>query len=129
MVPLMKGKDYRISFFASPVFNNRITFRIIDTSSGDKVLDLPGEVDEPAKGNCVLREYLDPGLNKMVHPYFDFQPTSSINLKIIIDIASKEKRSDQVANNSGGSYKVPEERDKGCITVFIQDKTAEDVGF
>ena len=125
MLPLMQGKDYRLTFFASPIFNNDITFRIIDMNSGDKVLDLPGETEGSEKGTCVLREYFDTDLNKMVHPYFDFHPSSSTTLKIIIDIASTDKKS----NNTESAFKAPEERQKGCVTVFIQDKKAEDIGF
>ncbi len=124
ILPLMKGKDYRISFFASSIFNNKINFRIIDTSSGSKVLDLPGDVEDAQKGTCVLKEYLDKVENKMIHPYFDFHPTSSTTLKIIIDIAEKE----QPQTTSEG-YSAPKEFEKGCITVFVQDKKAEELGF
>jgi len=125
MLPLMKGKDYRLTFFASAIFNNEINFRIIDMNSGEKVLDLPGEVEGAEKGTSVLREYFDTELNKMVHPYFDFHPSSSTTLKIIIEIASTAKKS----TTTESSFKAPEEREKGCVTVFIQDKKAEDIGF
>lgn len=125
MLPLLQGKDYRLTFFASPVFNNNINFRIIDMNSGQKVLDLPGEVVEPAKGNCVLREYLDTETNKMVHPYFDFYPSSSTTLKIIIDVLPV--KGEKKTENTG--FQSPEDKSKGCITVFIQDKKAEDIGF
>jgi len=125
VVPLMKGKEYRFSFYASPIFNNAITFRIIDMNSGQKVLDLPGETASSAKGECVLRDYFDDATNKMVHPYFDFYPNGSTNLKIIIDIA---------ADNAGkpsteGVSQTPEEKKKGCVTIFIQDKKSEEGGF
>ncbi len=126
MLPLMQGKDYRIAFYASPIFNNDINFRIIDMNSGTKVLELPGESDEAAKGKCVLREYFDEDLNKMVHPYFDFHPSSSTTLKIIIDIASTGKTAE---STDEGAFNAPEDRQKGCVTVFIQDKTAEEIGF
>ncbi len=125
MLSLSSGKDYRISFFASSVFNNKINFRIIDTSSGNKVLDLPGESDDARKGSCVLREYLDKDKNKMIHPYFDFHPNSTTTLKIIIDVLEKEQ--EEVA--SAGGYNSPKDVDKGCITVFIQDREAEQTGF
>ncbi len=124
MLPLVKGKDYRISFFASSIFNNKINFRIIDTNSGEKVLDLPGMVDDPKKGTCVLGEYLDKIQNRMVHPYFDFHPSASTTLKIIIDIAEKE----QIKTDDGG-YDMPKDTDKGCITVYIQDRKTEADGF
>lgn len=125
MLPLIKGKDYRLSFYASPIFNNNINFRIIDMNSGEKVLDMPGDSEEGTKGTAVLRDYFDAKLNKMMHPYFDFFPTSSTTLKIIIDIPSDAKSS----TTSESAFKAPEERKKGCVTVFIQDKKSEDVGF
>lgn len=126
MLPLIQGKDYRIAFYASPIFNNDINFRIIDMNSGTKVLDLPGETEGGEKGTSVLREYFDAELNKMVHPYFDFHPSSSTTLKIIIDIASTDKKSTETDESA---FKAPEERQKGCVTVFIQDKKAEEIGF
>jgi hypothetical protein len=126
VVPLMKGKDYRFTFYASPIFNNQINFRIIDMSSNNVVLDLPGESPNANKGSSVLREYYDADLKKPVYPFFDILPNNSTTLKIIIDVL------DQAAPPSGdnqGSFKAPEEKKKGCITVFIQDKASEDVGF
>ncbi len=126
MLPLIQGKDYRIAFYASPIFNNDINFRIIDMNSDTKVLDLPGEIEGAEKGKCVLREYYDEELKKMVHPYFDFHPSSSTTLKIIIDIASTDKTSSETDESA---FKAPEDRQKGCVTVFIQDKKAEEIGF
>ena len=58
MLPLIQGKDYRIAFYASPVFNNDINFRIIDMNSGTKVLDLPGEVEGAEKRNQCIKGIL-----------------------------------------------------------------------
>ena len=123
VIPLTKGKDYRLSFYASPIFNNQIKFTIIDMNSGQKVLDLPGESPASAKGECVLREYFDEALNKMVHPFFDFYPSSSTTLKVTIDIAAEE------GSETVTATQAPDSKKKGCITVFIQDKKSEDVGF
>ena len=123
VLPLTKGKDYRLSFYASPVFNNDITFKIIDLNSGKKVIDLPGQTIDSRKGECVLRAYFDDKSGKLVHPYFDFYPASSIQLKIIIDVASIEQA------KANENFSGPEVRKKGCITVFVQDKKAEDIGF
>jgi hypothetical protein len=125
MVPLLKGKDYRFTFYASPIFNNQINFRIIDMNSNEKVLDLPGEGTNAAKGQSVLREYYDEDTKKMIHPFFDIIPGSSTTLKIIIDVVSLEGE----AKGEESSFTAPEERKKGCITVFIQDKVSEVVGF
>ncbi len=124
VLPLSKGKDYRISFYASPIFNNDIQFRIVDVNSGKKVLDLPGETEASNKGECALRAYYDNKLGKLVHPYFDFYPSSSTQLKIIIEVASSEQE-----NSTDSNFSAPETRNKGCITVFVQDQKAEDVGF
>ena len=126
LVPLMKGKDYRFTFYASPIFNNQINFRIIDMNTNEKVLDLPGEGATAAKGASVLREYFDENSKKMIHPYFDFAPNGATTLKIIIDVLTGE--ADKPATDQS-SFKAPEEKKKGCITVFIQDKVSEDVGF
>jgi hypothetical protein len=126
MVPLMKGKDYRFTFYASPIFNNQINFRIIDMNSNEKVLDLPGESTNQAKGSSVLREYYDADAKKTVYPFFDIVPSNSTTLKIIIDVLNSNV---PPAGGDQSSFKAPEEKKKGCITVFIQDKTSEDVGF
>ena len=123
VLPLTKGKDYRLSFYASPVYNNDIQIRIIDLNSGEKVLDLPGETEASNKGECVLRAYYDDKLNKLIHPHFDFYPSSSTQLKIIIEVASIEQE------KPDSNFNAPETRKKGCITVFVQDRKAEDVGF
>jgi hypothetical protein len=122
LVPLMKGKDYRLSFYASPVFNNKIKFTIIDMNTSQKVLDLPGETETNAKGECVLREYFDTPSNKMIHPFFDYYPASSTNFKVIIDIAGDKPASEGVSQ-------APSDLKKGCITLFIQDKKSDDGGF
>jgi hypothetical protein len=126
LVPLMKGKDFRFTFFASPIFNNQINFRIIDMNTNEKVLDLPGESSNAVKGASVLREYFDENSKKLVHPYFDFAPNGSTTLKIIIEVLAND--ADAPATDQS-SFKAPEEKKKGCITVFIQDKVSEDVGF
>lgn len=123
MLPLTKGKDYRLTFYASPVFNNDIKFRIVDMNSGDRVMDLPGQTEASNRGECVLKAYFDDKKNKLVHPFFDFYPTSSTQLKIIIEVASIEQEKTE------SNFKAPEIRKKGCITVFVQDRKAEDVGF
>jgi len=123
VLPLTKGKDYRISFYASPVVNNDIKFRIVDVNSGEKVLDLPGETLDSRRGECVLRAYYDDKRGKLVHPFFDFYPASSTQIKIIIDIASTEQ------STSNSNFNAPETRKKGCITVFVQDQKADEIGF
>lgn len=123
VLTLTKGKEYRISFFASPVFNNDIKFRIIDVNTGEKVLDLPGETEASAKGECVLKSYFDDKQNKLVHPYFPFFVETSTKLKIIIDVAAAEQE------GSESNFNAPESRKKGCVTVYIQDRKYDSGGF
>jgi len=127
MVPLMKGKEYRFTFYASPIFNNRINFRIFDMNENKLVLDKPGESTEQTKGSSVLREYYDALTKKPIYPFFDIVPKNSTTLKIIMDVLPPETASETSSDQS--SFKVPEEKKKGCITVFIQDKNADEGGF
>ena len=113
VLALSKGKDYRLSFYASAVFDNKISFKIVDKSSGKAVVDLPGESENNDKGTAVLRPYLSNG--KMVHPYFDFLPDNATNLEVIIDVKSNPKTGDEPA--------------RGCIGVFLQNKVVENIGF
>jgi hypothetical protein len=131
LVPLMKGKDYRFMFFADPIFNNQINFRIFDMNSNKVVLDLPGESADMAKGTCVLREYMDKMTKKAIYPYFDIVPTNATTLKIIIDVLAPavESTTSATTTSDQSSFKAPEEKKKGCVTVFIQDKNSDEGGF
>lgn len=122
ILPLQKGFDYRLQFYASPVFNNNINFKIIDLNTNETVLDLPGETEFGEKGSCVLKAYFDEGTNKQVHPFFDFYPSQATSLQIIIDVQPLPKE-----ETSG--YNAPAPREKGCITVLVLDKPAMDTGF
>jgi len=125
IVPLTKGFDYRLQFFASPVFNNQIDFKIIDLNTNEVVMALPGESMDMAKGTCVLKAYFDEKTSKQVHPYFDFYPPNSTTLKIIIDV----KPIQVVQNTAAGAYNAPAPREKGCITVLILDRPSSETGF
>ncbi len=124
-LPLIKGKDYRLKFYAAPIFDNRIRFKIIDESSNKTVLDLPGESDSGVAGTSALQEYFNEEDGKMVHPYFDFYPVTSTNLKIIIDVLPAPGQKEAEAAGA----KVPDKILKGCITVVILDKPAVDSSF
>ncbi len=124
VIPLDKGKEYRLSFFASSIFNNKIKFRIINLNTLEKVLDLDGE-SEPG-GISALGDYFNDKINKIEHPHFDFHPTSSTTLKVIIDIPDIElvKKLDETWES-----KAEKDTISGCITVFIQYKNVGDFGF
>ncbi len=118
VVPLQKGYDYRIMFFASPVFNNRINFKIIDLNTNEVVLDLPGETEARTKGSCALAPWVNKD-GKEIHPYFDFYPQTSTSIKIVIDVLEAPSKTDDYGNE----YK---EILKGCLAVVILDKPSSD---
>lgn len=111
VLTLSKDKYYRISFYASAVFDNKIQFKIIDKSNGKTVVDLPGESDNNTKGTAVLRPYMKD--DKMVHPYFNFIPENETVLEIIIDVKKTEDTD-------------PDEISRGCVGVFVLDKKIHD---
>jgi membrane-anchored protein YejM (alkaline phosphatase superfamily) len=113
VLTLTQGKEYRLSFFASAIFDNKITFKIIDKSSNAVQVDLPGESANNEKGTAVLRPYLQNG--KMEHPYFSFLPENTTNLEIIIEVKAIEK--------------TGADPERGCVGVFLQNKTVENIGF
>ncbi len=123
-LPLTKGKDYRIKFFAAPVFNNRINFKIIDESTNETVLKLPGASPSGEAGTSALQTYFDEEQDKDVHPYFDFYPVTSTTLKIIIDVLPAPEDP-----NSSADATVPKKFLRGCITVVILDKQSENSSF
>jgi len=124
MLPLTKGKDYRLKFYAAAVFNNKIKFKIIDQSNHETVLDLPGESYSREEGTCVLADYFDPDSGKSHHPFFDFYPVTSTTLKIIIEVlpAVQEESSDP-------NIKKQTKYERGCITVVVLDKPTENTSF
>lgn len=114
VVPLSKGNEYRFVFYASSAFNNDMKFKIIDLNTNKEVLNVPGKLDGdniPTKGETALQSYYDEKLNKEVHPFFTLIPSSTTNLKIVIDVKDKP---DLI---------------KGCVTVVILDKEFNDGNF
>ncbi len=123
ILPLTKGKDYRLKFYAGAVFNNRVNFKIIDQSTHETILDLPGESRTNEEGTAVLRDYWDENKNKDVHPYFDFYPVTSTSLKIIIEVLPVPQGDD------GSGVKKQLKQERGCITVVILDKPSPKSSF
>ncbi len=120
ILPLTKGKDYRIQFFAAPVFNNKINFKIFDQSTGQLVMDLPGESASNAEGTCALHDIVDEETFKESHPYFDFFPATSTSIKIVIEVETIPNASEAATDG----YKAPEKRNRGCVTIFVTDSEA-----
>ncbi len=131
--------EYRVQFYASPVFNNEVQVKIVE-GEGNVLVDLPGKVDdEPKKGTTCLQDYMDPKANKLVHPYFDFSSQNATRLTFMIDIKdhleyTEEPQYDEWGNLTGMTKKaiIPEggpEKVKGCFTVYIMDKPAETNSF
>jgi hypothetical protein len=114
VVPLTKGYEYRFIFYASSVFNNDLSFRMIDLNTNKEVLNVPGKLADnqsPKKGQTALQPYFDEKLNKEVHPYFTIIPNSSTNVKIIIKVKDKPDLT------------------KGCVTVVVLDREFGDGSF
>ena len=150
VLPITKGLEYRIQFFASTVFNNNVDVKIIDMSTGEVVINVPGRFDESKEvkfnQQTALQDYFDEKKNKYFHPYFDFAPVSSTSLKIMLDVKEVEVPQDQVQGYSYGDdyesqprqnqtstadegYAVPVEKIKGCITVYVTDKESQEDSF
>ena len=110
LVTLSKSKKYKISFYASSIFNNRMDFKIIDKSSNDVLMERPGESDKNNKEGSVLvaPSYMD---REGKYPHFEFIPKSTMKLQIEI------------------SVKKSEHQKTGCVGVLIQDKPKEGKGF
>ncbi len=123
ILPLTKGKDYRLKFYAAAVFNNRINFKIIDQSTHQTVLELPGESPTREEGTCVLADYFDEDSGKPHHPYFDFYPVTSTTLKIILEVLPVP----QPESDPNVMKQVKVER--GCVTVVILDKPSDNSSF
>ncbi len=116
-LPLTKGKDYRLQFYAAAVFNNNIKFTIIDESTHETVLNLPGETLDRAVGSCVLASWWDEDSEREIHPFFDFYPPTSTTLKIILEIP------DAPQPTPGADGTVPPKKyNRGCVTVMVYDK-------
>ncbi len=124
ILPLNKGRDFRLKFYAGAVFNNRVNFKIIDQSTHETVLDLPGESANNEEGTAVLRDFWDEDSNKDIHPYFDFFPVTSTTLKIIIEVLPKPQSSEGDPN-----VKKQLKQDRGCITVVVLDKPSPKSSF
>lgn len=113
VITLLKGKEYKISFYASSIFDNKINFKIIDESTNDAVLDMPGQSDDENGIGSVLVAPTDPMNGKTGdYPSFDFFPVNSMNLRIEIDVAP-------AVDDQGN----PDDR-RGCVGVLIQEKKA-----
>jgi hypothetical protein len=121
---LLSNIEYRFSFFASSVFNNNIRFKIINKSTGELLLDLPGE----AAGNntsAILQDYYDKKQNKFVHPYYDINPEKDSQYKVIVEVGDL-KQSNELSNSV---VKINPDQLKGCVTIFLQSKNADQYGF
>lgn len=123
-ISLSHDTEYRFSFFASPIFNNNIRFKIINTTTGELLLNLPGE----AAGNntsAILQDYFDEKQNKFIHPFFDLAPETDCNYKVIVEVG--ELRENKAMKSS--VILADSDQKKGCVTIFMQSKSAENYGF
>ncbi len=121
---LNENVNYRLSFFASTVFNNKIRFKIISTATGELLMDLPGEALSEEESS-VLRAYFDEGKNKLVHPFFDIMPRASGEYKIIIELESEQNKG-LITEDKIYASNIEK---KGCVSVYVQSKLSETEGF
>ncbi len=124
VLPLTTGKDYRLKFYAAAVFNNQVKFKIIDESSHETVLELPGESSSRYEGTCVLADFFDEDSGKSAHPYFDFYPATSTTIKIIMEVLPAPQTASDNPN-----IKKQVKHNRGCVTVVVLDKPAEKSSF
>jgi len=124
LMKLEKNSDYRISFFASTVFNNNINFKILNNGSGEILIDMPGLTDDTKKLNA-LEVYFDSETNKLIHPFFDLSPKLDTEIKILVDIIPENLE----AYTEPNGILVQNNQKKGCVTIFIQSKPTEIDGF
>ncbi len=124
LMKLEKNSDYRISFFASTIFNNNINFKILNTGSGEILIDMPGLSDNTKQGNA-LEVYFDSETNKFIHPYFDLSSKTDTDIKIIVDVLQDNLQ----VESSPKSILAASDQKKGCVTIFIQSKPTEVDGF
>ena len=125
VLPLTKGKDYRLKFYAAAVFNNKINFKIIDESTHETIIDLPGESQLREEGTCVLADFYNEDTGKSTHPYFDFYPASSTTLKIIMEVLPAP----QGETSDNPNIKKQVKLNRGCVTVVVLDKPADNSTF
>lgn len=108
IIPLQKGYQYRLVFYASSVFNDDVDFQIIDLNTNKLLVNAPGKLTEgniPTKnGQTALQNFFDEKTNQSTHPYFDIYPKTTTNIKVVIIVKEKP---DMI---------------RGCITVVILDR-------
>lgn len=145
VLPLAKGNEYRIQFFASPVFNDEVQVKIVDLNTNQVVIDLPGrmpeEQGEPKKGQTVLQDYREKeGSTNLIHPFFDFAPAQPTSLKIMIEVKEHSnvtyvEQTDWDENGELVVKKIPVTKEggpetvKGCFTVYVIDKPVDGGAF
>ena len=137
VVDMEKDEQYRFTFFVSAILTRKIQFKIEDINSGQVLLDLPGTTKNNRKNECVLAPYYDLAYDKMIYPYFDFFPKEAAKYRVTIEIGKyvrpkpkfvavdkdefpEEEPEEAVIK----TFKAPEERRTGCITMYIQQRKA-----
>jgi hypothetical protein len=123
-VVLYSNIEYRFSFYASSIFNNNIRFKLINLSTGELVLDLPGEA-AGSNTSAILEDYYDPKLRKFVHPYFEIFPEHDTNFKVIVEVGEQKP----LSGSHGSVVLVDPDQKKGCVTIYLQSRKSEYQGF
>jgi len=117
---LEKDRDYRISFFASSVFNNQVNFRMINTLNSKELINLPGTSSDIYQ-RPILEEYSDNSPKKRTHPYCTVKTKTNAEVKIIIGISPL----DELMSNGYSDFQAYSNPTKGCVTIFVQSKPSE----
>ncbi len=118
VIPLYRGKEYRLYFMASSVFNNRIDIEIEDMNSEKTVYDVDFEktYDEYSRetyNQKLLKSEWNDETNKMEYPYITLEPANATRIKIILNVLEAEK--DEINIDK---IKVL----RGCFSVIVLEK-------
>lgn len=120
------NKEYKISFFASAVFNAKVDFKLYN-SKGNIILDLQGDLDTTINKPVALREFYDG--NNMIYPYFTVYP-STIEYYTLEIKTNKLAYKKAVYNDNGDKLIIDSYYNViGCVTLYLQYKYIESTGF
>ena len=103
-ITLMAGEEYRLSFMASPVLNNRVEFEVTDVNIYEALLELDYVEGDNSNSPFVAKYNSQTG--NYEYPYYTFKVATISNIKIKIKVLEAEQK----------------DRIKGCVTVIILKK-------
>lgn len=122
-IVLEKNIRYKLSFFASSVFNNDMRFTLKDSLTKKVLLDLPGKTETSNKGETVLSAYFDKYSNKMIHPSFEFFSTERSVINVYIKIPEFKTKETKYSLEGEIMYIYTTLDVSGCVSMFLQEST------